>query len=104
MDLVVVLPMDALDARMNDFETSLKASMKTLNDNQHKLSTAYSGLQSGVPSIIETLNDTSTVGTMYGTLLTSSAMTDLLSEVCRAHIYNTGLYYNTGLKANLKHD
>jgi hypothetical protein len=72
---------DALDARMNEFETSLTASMQTLNDNQHKLSTAYSGLQSGVPSIVETLNDTSTVGTMSGTLLASSAMTDLLSEV-----------------------
>jgi hypothetical protein len=72
---------DALDARMNDFEISLTASMQTLNGNQHKLSTAYSGLQSGVPSIVETLNDTSTVGTMSGTLLASSAMTDLLSEV-----------------------
>jgi hypothetical protein len=66
---------------MNDFETSLTASMQTLNDNQHKLSTAYSGLQSGIPSIVETLNDSSTDGTMSGTLLASSAMTDLLSEV-----------------------
>jgi hypothetical protein len=72
---------DVLDARMNNFETSLTASMQTLNDNQHKLSTAYLGLQSGVPSIVETLNDTSTVGTMSGTLLASSAMTDLLNEV-----------------------
>jgi hypothetical protein len=47
---------DALDAHMNDFETSLTASMQTLNNNQHKLSTAYRGLQLGVPSIVETLN------------------------------------------------
>jgi hypothetical protein len=72
---------DALDASMNDIETSLTVNMQTLNDNQHKLSTAYSGLQSGVPSIVETLNDSSTAGTMSGTLLASSAMTDLLSEV-----------------------
>jgi hypothetical protein len=72
---------DALDARMNDIETSFTTNMQTLNDNQHKLSTAYSGLQSGVPSIVETLNDSSTVGTMSGTLLASSAMTDLMSEV-----------------------
>jgi hypothetical protein len=72
---------DAFDARMNNFETSLTASMQTLNDNQHKLSTAYSGLQSAIPSIVETLNNSSTVGTMSGTLLASSAMMDLLSEV-----------------------
>jgi hypothetical protein len=72
---------DALDARMNDIEMTFTTNMQTLNDNQHKLSTAYSGLQSGVPSVVDTLNDSSTVGTMSGTLLASSAMTDLLSEV-----------------------
>jgi hypothetical protein len=45
-------------------------------------STSYILHIRGVPSIVETLNDSSTVGTMSGgTVLASSAMTDLLSEV-----------------------
>jgi hypothetical protein len=61
--------------------TSLTSDMLTLNDNQIRLSTAYSSLQTGVPSVVDTLNNSSTVGTMSGTHVAASALTDMAADV-----------------------
>jgi hypothetical protein len=68
---------NAMEKRM----TSLTSDMLTLNDNQNRLSTAYSSLQSGVPSVVDTLNDFSTVGTMSRTHVAASALTDMAADV-----------------------
>jgi hypothetical protein len=68
---------NAMEERM----TSLTSDILTLNDNQIRLSTAYSSLQSGVPSVVGTLNDSSTVGTMSGMHVAASALTDMAAEV-----------------------
>jgi hypothetical protein len=62
---------------MEEHMTSLTLDMLTLSNNQIRLSTAYSSLQSGVPSAVDTLNDFSTAGTMSGTHVAASALTDM---------------------------
>jgi hypothetical protein len=61
--------------------TLLTSDMLTLNNNQIRLSTAYSSLQLGVPSVVDTLNDSSTVGTMSGTHVAASALTEMAADV-----------------------
>jgi hypothetical protein len=68
---------NAMEERM----TSLTSDMLTLNDNQIRLSTAYSSLQPGVPSVVDTLNKSSTVGTMSGTHVAASALTEMAADV-----------------------